>query len=131
MSNVRPSIQILALAIIAAVTGSCVPAAPAGAPGVVPELVGRTAGPAQRCVPVELARPLRIVDERTVLYGSGRTIWVNRLPNACPGADRMDTLIAEPTGARYCNGDFIRLLDPATRIPGPVCVLGDFVPYSR
>jgi hypothetical protein len=95
------------------------------------ELAGRTAGPAARCVPVERSEALRLSGDRTILYGRGRTIWVNRVGTDCNGIRRSDILIVEPIGAQYCRGDRLRSLDPVSRVPGPGCLLGDFVPYRR
>lgn len=123
------SIYIL-LASPAALVGSCAPTEPA-ASGPLAELSGRTAGAPQRCVTIEQSQSLRIADSQTVIYGSGRTIWVNRLASSCPGADTFDILVVEPIGPQYCRGDRVRPLDPVSKMPGPVCILGDFVPYSR
>src|SRR5918994_2924689 len=83
-----------------AVAAGCAPA-PALGPAAIPELAGRTAGAPQRCVPIEQTESLRIADGGTILYGSGRTLWVNRLATQCPGIDRMDILIVEPVGSQY------------------------------
>jgi len=110
---------------------ACAPSNPAGAPAPLPELAGRTAGTPQRCVPTQLTGAMRIGGPGVVLYGSGRTIWVNRLASPCPGMSRMNSLIIEPFGAEYCRNDRIRTVEPTSKIPSPVCLLGDFVPYTR
>jgi hypothetical protein len=74
---------------------------------------------------------MRIAGPEVVVYGSGRTIWVNRLPSPCPGMNLMNSLIVEPFGSQYCRGDRVRSLEPVSKIPGPYCLLGDFVPYTR
>ena len=116
---------------LAALIGACSAPPPDTGGSPVPELVGRTSGAAQRCVPIEQNASLRIAQPGITLYGSGRTIWVNRLASNCPGMDRMDILIVEPIGSQYCRGDRVRTIDPVSRIPGPACILGDFVPYTR
>ena len=131
MRSFQRSGRNMALAGLAGAAVACAPAQPTGAPVAIPEIAGRTAGPPQTCVSIDSTTSLRVVDERTALYGGGNTVWVNHLKSQCPGADRMDILVAQPTGAQYCNGDQVRVLDPLTQIPGPVCVLGDFVPYRR
>jgi hypothetical protein len=122
--------KIAAAAMTTALLG-CAPAESPRPPGAIPELAGRTAGAPQTCVSIEPAASLRIVNDRTVLYGSGRTVWVNRLASDCPGLNSMDILAVDVTGSQYCRGDRVRRLDPVSRIPGPTCVLGDFVPYAR
>lgn len=95
------------------------------------ELAGRTAGAPESCVPTVQGQSLRIVDRRTIAYDRGGTIWVNRLHRDCPGLRPFNTLIVEVHGGQYCRGDHVRGLEPGASIPGPICILGDFVPYRR
>jgi hypothetical protein len=96
------------------------------------ELAGRTAGPPERCVLIRQGDALHVsdTDRHTLLYGNGRRLYANRLGPAC-GFRRDDVLVTEPFGGHFCRGDIIRSFDRLSRIPGPACVLGDFVPYSR
>ena len=93
------------------------------------DLAGRVAGPAQRCVSSYPAQSLRIVDSSTIVYESGRTLWVNRLDAPCPGLRPLETVIVEVRGAQYCRGDLVRGLPPGSNIAGPRCPLGDFIPF--
>jgi hypothetical protein len=68
-------------------------------------------------------------DRHTLLYGAGKTIWANHL-GQCGFGDN-DLLVTEPLGSYNCRGDLVRSFDRSSHIPGPACVLGDFVPYSR
>lgn len=68
-------------------------------------------------------------DPHTLLYGRGGTIWASDLGPDC-GFSVSDVLISEPL-SRYCRGDLVRSFDRQSRIPGPTCVLGDFVPYTK
>ena len=95
------------------------------------ELEGRVAGTPESCVATSASQGLRVVDSRTLVHRSGDTIWVNRLAEDCPGLRPLDTIIVEVRGAQYCRGDRVRGLSPGTTIPGPICPLGDFVPYRR
>jgi len=106
------------------------PQAPAP-PRQAVELAGRTAGLAQDCIPFDRTEGLRVSDSdpHTLLYGRGRTIWASRLDPGC-GFSVNDVLVSEPI-SRYCRGDLVRSFDHLSRIPGPTCVLGSFVPYSR
>ena len=92
-------------------------------------LAGRSAGPAQQCVSAFPTQSLQVVDSTTIVYGSGRTLWVNRLAGPCPGLRPNETVIVEVHGSQYCRGDFVRGLTPGSTIPGPLCPLGDFTPY--
>ena len=84
-----------------------------------------------RCVAISSQQSLRVSDSdrHMLLYGNGRTIWANRLGQCTFGSD--DVLVTEPMGSYYCRGDLVRSFDRLSRIPGPACVLGEFVPYNR
>ncbi|MFL6765711.1 MAG: hypothetical protein ACJ8FO_11005 [Sphingomicrobium sp.] len=122
----------LGLALIALLAGACAPPQPMAQSAPPSELAGRTAGPPERCVLIQQSESLRVsdTDRHTLLYGSGRTLWANRLDPQC-GFGNDDVLVTEPFGSYYCRGDIVRSFDRLSRIPGPACVLGDFVPYRR
>jgi hypothetical protein len=103
----------------------------AASPAQIAELAGRTAGPAQQCVTFRPNETLRTTDadRHVLLYSSGSQIWVNHL-GSC-GFGPNDTLIVERTGSDLCRGEIIRSVDAVSKIPGPACILGDFVPYTR
>ena len=120
-------------ALSALILGSCAAPQPnSGETGPPRELAGRSAGAPQHCALITPTDALRISDNdrHTLLYGSGRTIWANHLDRQC-GFGSDDVLVTEPIGSSYCRGDLVRSFDRFSRIPGPTCVLGDFVPYTR
>lgn len=96
------------------------------------ELTGRTAGAAQRCVLIDQSQSLRAseTDRHMLLYGNGHVVWANRLDASC-GFSSSDVLVTEPVGSYYCRGDLVRSFDRFTKIPGPACILSDFIPYTR
>lgn len=116
--------------VLAVVLASCTAPPPAGTSAAIPELAGRTAGPAQKCITIQRSEGLQIAGPHTLLYRSGPTIWVNAVPE-CSRLRSSDILVLEPFGSQYCRGDFVRTRDNQTGIPGPGCRLGDFVPYTR
>jgi hypothetical protein len=128
--------RLIAAAALPLFIASCAPPPPAAAPGQAPrqaeELAGRTAGAPQHCALIERQEGLRVSqsDPHTLVYGTGRTVWANNLGPGC-GFARGDTLVVHPIGASYCRGDIVRSFDGQSRIPGPSCALGDFVPYRR
>jgi hypothetical protein len=95
------------------------------------ELAGRTAGEPRQCVSIVPQQGLTIENRRTVVQRRGDTIWVNRLSRDCPGLDPFATLVVEANGSQYCRGDRVRALSAGSSIPGPYCILGDFIPYRR
>ena len=95
------------------------------------DLEGRTAGAPQACVPMRQSQSMQIVDRQTLVYRDFDTVWVNRLGADCPGMRPLSTLIVEAHGSQYCRGDRVRAVETQNAIPGPYCVLRDFVPYRR
>jgi hypothetical protein len=119
----------LAVAVLAV---SC--AAPAPIPANRPparELAGRVAGQPQRCVLIRSDQPLKVstADRHMLIYSDGRTTWANDLGQCALDPD--DILVSQAIGSSYCRGDLIRSIDRVSRLPGPACVLGEFVPYTK
>jgi hypothetical protein len=108
---------------------ACAPAGPPTPAGPVSEIAGRVAGPAQRCISFDSSNSLRLTDSHRIVYGSGSTIWLNTA--VCDGSSRNDIIVTYPLGSQHCRGDIVRTVDRLSQIPGPGCVLGDFVPYRR
>ena len=92
---------------------------------------GRVAGPAESCISTTNASGLRALDPQTLAYGSGRTVYINRLAGPCPGITPTSTLFVEVTSSRYCHGDRVRGREYGGFIPGATCIMGDWVPYTR
>ena len=120
---------VISLAV--AVAGCNAPPPPTTSNSPISEIAGRVAGLAQRCVLMEQGVGLRVANRNTFTYRSGETIWVNRVQGSCGGFGQWDTIVTEPIGTQHCRGDLVRSFDPVSRIPGPSCQLGDFVPYTR
>jgi len=95
------------------------------------ELEGRTAGAGQACLAVRQAQSLQIIDRQTLAYRDRETVWVNRLGADCPGLRPLSPLLVEAQGSQYCRGDRVRAMEIHGGVPGPSCVLRDFVPYRR
>jgi hypothetical protein len=124
------SLRVFAAAAVLAGCAAVPP--PAQPPRSAIELAGRSPGPPQHCVSINQAEALHVseTDPHTLVYGTGRTLWANRLGPSC-GFGRDDILVMEPFGSSYCRGDLARSIDRTSHIPGPACVLGDFIPYRR
>jgi hypothetical protein len=114
----------------AVLLAGCTAPGPAATTAAVPELTGRTAGAPQRCIRLERHEPLRVAGPHTLAYGRGRRVWINAVPE-CAAFKHSDVLVTDPIGTQLCRGDLVRSLDAASRIPGPVCRIGDFIPYTR
>jgi len=104
------------------------PAMPPGA-ALAEAIAGRVAGNPEICVSTFPSENLHALDRATLAYGHGRAIYINRLGGECPGLSPYNTIIIDAEGSQYCRGDRIRGLEPGAIIPGPTCILGDWVPY--
>jgi hypothetical protein len=97
------------------------------------EIGGKVAGKPVSCISAfNSDNIIRVNDEILLFRQSGRLVYQNKLRGRCPGLARdNDVLVMEQFGSQKCNGDRVRLVDRIGGIPGPVCILGDFVPYRK
>lgn len=114
----------------AVAANACSPAASPGV-GLAQETAGRIAGPAHSCISSDAGQGLRVLDAQTLAYGWGRTLYINHLDPGCPGISSTSTLLVDRLGPQYCRGDRVQGLEAGASIPGPMCVLGDWVPYRK
>jgi hypothetical protein len=88
----------------------------------------------ESCVYLRDIRRTDIVDDRNVIFhmrGSG--IYLNRLPNRCPGLKIADSFMYSTSLTALCNVDIIRPLRQQAGgfRPGPGCGLGRFEPITE
>jgi hypothetical protein len=85
------------------------------------------------CLPSYRADNMQIIDDWTILFRDGRTIYVQNPRGGCPGiGSRRNILVNRVFGTnQLCSGDISHLLDPVSGIQGGACVFGDFVPYTK
>ena len=95
------------------------------------ELAAKPSGPAQACVPVSANENIAVMPDGTLGVRTGKTLWINDTGKACKNISAMSTLIVERHGPQICRGDHVRAVELTGGIPGPVCILGDFVPYRE
>jgi hypothetical protein len=119
--------------LIAAILVGCAPSGmePRFKDTFAQEVAGRSPGKTQACIAPFGNQNLRVVNPQMVAYGTGTTVYVNRLRAPCPALEPMNTTIIESHGGQYCSGDHIRGMEPGAVIPGPVCLLGEWTPYRR
>jgi hypothetical protein len=116
---------------IALVLAGCapVPDAPSGGQALA-RAVGPASGPAQECISIPPGEALTVLIGQTLGYGSGRTVWVNHVPAQCRLSSSFSTVIVERQSSRVCRGDRVRTIETGASLPGPLCVLGPFVPHA-
>jgi hypothetical protein len=93
-------------------------------------LEGRVAGEPVSCVDTYRNRQSQIIEGAAVVYGSGRTIWVNRTAHP-QDLDRWDAMLTKQFGTRLCRQDIVTTFDTSTGMYTGNIFLIDFVPYTR
>jgi len=136
--NVRVSAMV-ALSGAALLSASCstAPAQQARDPKAAQELAralqGRVAGPPVSCIPNFRGQArMEVIDDYTILFRDGGTVYVQNPRGGCPGIDGRYTLVTRQYGSQQlCAGDINQLVDLTTKIQGGSCVFGPFVPYRK
>jgi len=93
-------------------------------------LEGRVAGKPVSCVSLMEARDVQVIDGTALVYGSGRTIYVNRTDYP-RNLDSDDILVSKHHTSQACRLDLIQLKDRSSLTFSGFVTLGDFVPYKR
>lgn len=96
-------------------------------------LAGRTQGPPVRCLPNYRADQMQVIDDYTILFRDGRTIYVQNPRGGCPGlGGGSRTLVTRQFGtSQLCDGDINHTVDLTSGMQGGSCVFGPFVPYTK
>ena len=96
-------------------------------------LTGYTPGPPVDCIPNYRTADMQIIDDWTLLFRDGRTIYVQNPRGGCTGVGNLGyTLVTRPFGvAQMCSGDINRLVDLNTGMGGGSCVFSPFIPYTK
>lgn len=127
------------LALAGGATASCSTsvAQPQPSARAAQELAAAVAGHSQGrpvdCLPSYRTAHQRVIDDWTILYEDGRTIYVQHPRGGCRGIGNGGyTLVARLRGTnQLCSGDIYQLVDLRTGIGAGACVFGPFVPYTR
>ncbi len=135
----RAKTSFLLAAAIAVIAHGCSTApaeqtrSPRAAKELADALAGRVAGPPQRCISNFPNTQVQVIDDWTILYDEGSTIYVQNPRGGCPGIDSGSrTLVARQVGtSQMCEGDINQAVDLQTGIGGAPCVFGPFIPYTK
>ena len=122
-----------------AILGSCstTPVQEARSPRAERELAealaGRVAGAPLSCLPSYRANDMQIIDDWTILFKDGRTVYLQSPRGGCNGiGSRRNVLVTRLWGTnQLCSGDISHLVDLTSGIGGGSCVFGEFVPYTK
>ena len=128
-----PAILLVGAALVA----SCAPApvghTPRAAQQLASALAGRTPGQPVNCIPTFRANEMQVIDDETILFRDGSTIYLQKTKGSCPGlASGANTLVTRSRGInQLCSGDIQRLGNLPSGVGAGACVFGPFVPYTR
>ena len=92
---------------------------------------GKVAGQPISCLPSYQRNDMVTIDDGTVAFRNGRTVYVNKLIGECSGLDSgFYTLVTRTSGTGLCRGDIARVADIRSGITVGSCAIGDFTPYK-
>lgn len=94
-------------------------------------IAGKVAGQPITCLPSYKRNEMVTIDDGTVAFKNGRTVYVNKLIGECSGLDSgFYALVTNSSGPGLCRGDIARVTDVRTGMTAGSCAMGDFVPYT-
>lgn len=93
---------------------------------------GKIAGQPITCLPHYRADDMVRIDDSTVAFRQGSTVYVNHLKGECSHLkDSFYALVTHGSRIGLCNGDIAQVRDVSTGTIVGGCALGDFTPYSK
>lgn len=93
-------------------------------------LEGRVPGQPVNCLTQSQRDNVEIIDKTALVYGSGRTIYVNR-PRHPNSLDDDAILVTRLHSSQLCKLDLVRLRDRSSNMSYGFVTLEQFVPYTR
>ena len=93
-------------------------------------LEGRVAGKPVSCIDTYINRDSTVIDKTAIVYGSGRTIYVNR-PKYPESLRSDDVLVTRLSSTRLCSVDVVNLHERSGGWSRGFVGLGEFVPYTK
>ncbi|HEX7929915.1 MAG TPA: hypothetical protein VF470_03285 [Sphingomicrobium sp.] len=95
-------------------------------------VAGKVAGNAISCLPSYRSGEMVPIDNSTVAFKNGSTVYVNHLIGECSGLKSgWYTLVTRSSGPGMCRGDIADVADVRTGMVVGSCAIGDFTPYTR
>jgi hypothetical protein len=87
-------------------------------------------GPQRQCVQLREVRRTTPAGPRAIMFEVGAGRWLrNDLRTNCP-ANRDRILVIRSTIGSLCQGDFVDVVDPVSRIEYGTCSLGAYTPVD-
>lgn len=95
-------------------------------------LEGRVAGEPVDCISTLANNSSQVIDKTAIIYGSGRTIYVQRPRTGAESLSSDDILVTKLTSPQLCSIDTVQLRDRGTGHFWKGFVgLDKFVPYTK
>lgn len=96
-------------------------------------LAGRTAGPPVSCIGNSRGSEMTVVDDYTILFKEGGTVYVQKPRGGCQGiGNGFYSLVTRINGSsRLCSGQIGEVVDRTTGFGYGSCVFDNFVPYRK
>ena len=94
-------------------------------------LEGRVAGEPTSCIRTPPNDRVRVIDDTAIVYGRGKTIYVNRTTRPSDIDDRDTMVIRRFSGSQLCKTDTVTTIDRGSQMFSGVIFLSEFVPYTR
>jgi len=96
-------------------------------------LAGRTPGPPVDCLPIWRTANMQVIDDWTILFTDGPTVYVQNPRGGCIGlANGGYTLVTRQFSAnQVCSGDINPIVDLQTGMKGGACIFSPFKPYTK
>ena len=94
-------------------------------------LEGRVAGEPASCIRTPPNDRVRVIDDTAIVYGGGKTIYVNRTSRPSDIDDRDTMVIRRFSGSQLCKTDTVTTNDRGSQMFSGVIFLSEFVPYTR
>lgn len=128
-----PAALLIGSAIVASCASAPVGRSPKAEQELASALAGRTAGKPVNCIPNFRVDQMQVIDDETLLFRDGSTIYLQKTRGSCPGlASGANTLVTRSYGInQLCSGDIQRLVNLPSGVGGGTCVFGPFVPYTK
>ncbi|MFN6934074.1 MAG: hypothetical protein ACK4NZ_02855 [Tsuneonella sp.] len=93
-------------------------------------LEGRVAGEPRSCINTRVNDQSTVIDNTALVYGRGKTIWVNRTAHPDSLSD-WDSLLVRQHGTQLCRQDIVTTFDRSSGMYTGNIFLTEFVPYTR
>lgn len=129
-------ISVVPILVAAGVT-ACAPAGPPeprtpqAEAKLAQALAGKVPGAPQSCIQPYQTNETITIDDNTILFRRGSTVYRNDPPGGCSGlSSGFYTLVTRSSGTGLCRGDIAQVADVSNGMVVGSCSLSDFVPYT-